>query len=481
MARSRAPRKLPSGIRTWEDDPLSFEGCKPVPSSVPKFPTSGLTITIQGAGLPEAKVYPPGGARFRYWVAYEGLNRGLTFWRTLLDRDATWQRTNGRDTALPVRIDLPSELNAYYDRTRLAFGFQADSNEEVHTCESPDILGHELGHAVLDSIKPNLFDALSDEIAAFHEAFSDIAAMLTTLQLKSFRVAVLEETEGHLQNTSRLSRLGEQYARALRRKRPDTVEADCLRNAANAFFYSDPIGLPPNAPASALSSSAHSFSRVFTGAFLELLAGMLRVESPNGNPTETELKKVTETAARLLLGAVRDAELVPRFYAEVARRMLDFDELSMGGRFRKQIQTAFTRKGILEVGVPLDRKPSSARKGAASEVQFKPLVLQGAMLGFAESEIVTQVPVMAGTRFASKGAAASENEERAREWDKACKSFVLNLFRRGRVDLDAVEQLAEHAVHPPSFLEGPRSHRVEQCGTSHGKPELRILRRFFDV
>ncbi len=123
-------------------------------------------------------------------------------------------------------------------------------------------------HAVLDSIRPVLFDAESDEVAAFHEAFADISAILSTLQLERFRISVLEETEGKLQNTSRLSRFGEQVGAAIRRQRPDTVEQDCLRHAANSFFYTDPKGLAPSGPVINLSSTPHSFCRVFTGAFL---------------------------------------------------------------------------------------------------------------------------------------------------------------------------------------------------------------------
>jgi hypothetical protein len=50
---------------------------------------------------------------------------------------------------------------------------------------------HELGHALLDSFKPQLFDAASIEVAAFHESFGDMSAILSALQLPGVREGVL--------------------------------------------------------------------------------------------------------------------------------------------------------------------------------------------------------------------------------------------------------------------------------------------------
>src|SRR5262249_57703551 len=91
--------------------------------------------------------------------------------------------------------------------------------------------------------------------------------------------AGLGEPGGPLKRPSRLSRLAEQLGAAIRVGHPDAVDPDCLRNAANSFFYTDPQALPPGAPASHLSSEPHSFSRVFTGGFLDALAGIFKLQS----------------------------------------------------------------------------------------------------------------------------------------------------------------------------------------------------------
>jgi hypothetical protein len=102
-----------------------------------------------------------------------------------------------------------------------------------------------------------------------------MSAILSALQLQSLRSAILHDTGGHLYQNSRLSRLAERLGSAIRAQHPDAVDRDCLRNAVNSFTYQDPITLPQMAPTTQLSSEPHSFSRVFTGAFFEALAGML--------------------------------------------------------------------------------------------------------------------------------------------------------------------------------------------------------------
>jgi hypothetical protein len=82
-------------------------------------------------------------------------------------------------------------------------------------------------------------------VAAFHESFGDMSAILSALQLDSVRAKVIQETGGRLNVNSELSRLAPQLGWAIRQLSPTAVDADCLRNAANRFFYQDPDDLPP--------------------------------------------------------------------------------------------------------------------------------------------------------------------------------------------------------------------------------------------
>ena len=116
-----------------------------------------------------------------------------------------------------------------------------------------------------------------------------------------------------LYRTSRLSRLAEQLGWALRQSDPSAAEADCLRNAVNSFFYRDPDTLPSRAPATALSSEPHSFSRVFTAAFFLGLAGMLATKTTRN---EAALLQVSQDIGTILVRGIREASVVPLRIAE---------------------------------------------------------------------------------------------------------------------------------------------------------------------
>ena len=216
------------------------------------------------------------------------------------------------------------------------------------SCESPDVCCHEMGHAVLDSICPQLFDAQTIEAAAFHESFGDISAILSTLQVGSLRTAVLSETGGVLNRSSRLSRLAEQLGGAIRVQHPDQVDSDCLRNAANSFFYRDPQTLPPTAPASALSSEPHSFSRVFTAGFVDALAGIVRLQRTS--PSADDLQKVSQQVAETLVSAILTAPVVPDYYSQVAVHMVASAQTGgFDAKYKDIIRSAFVRRGILSL------------------------------------------------------------------------------------------------------------------------------------
>jgi hypothetical protein len=219
----------------------------------------------------------------------------------------------------------------------------------VFSCASPDVSCHELGHAILDAVKPELFNAMSLEVAAFHEGFGDVGAMLSKLQLASLRDLVLQQTRGHLGSNSRLSQLARQLGWAIRvQVDPTAVDRDCLRNTSNNFFYRDPAGLPPMAPATQLSSEPHSFSRVFSGAFLDVLAAMFKIGPASFAGTDSDkLLAVAVDAGKLLIEGVRVASVAPGFYSQVAAGMIQADQSLTGGRYRTALTSSFVQRGIL--------------------------------------------------------------------------------------------------------------------------------------
>jgi hypothetical protein len=251
-----------------------------------------------------------------------------------------------------VTLVAGQDLNANYSRAAgLRFYHQVVKQLDAYSCESPDVACHELGHAVLDAVRPELFNAASIEAAAFHESFGDMSSMLSALQLPSLRSKVLSETRGQLNVNSRLSRLAEQLGWAIRQLSPTAVDPDCLRNAANRFVYQPPSQLPSSAPAARLSREVHSFSRVFTGAFLDALSRMFKA---NGAQGEAALLATSRDMGSLLVDGVRNASITPTYFTQVAAAMVQADKARFRGRYHDALSSAFAERGILSVAALLE-------------------------------------------------------------------------------------------------------------------------------
>ncbi len=440
-ARAKAVKKAPKQIRSWQDDPGGPDSdVRPVQSPVPDLGRGRLPVTIRGMG-PAPGLYDPGTAEFRYWAAAEALQRSAAVWAALLPPRVTWQVSNGRK--LPIGLDEGEDLNAYYDRNGLHFFHANVGGMVIYSGESPDVCAHELGHAVLDALRPQLWDASFIEAGAFHESFGDVSSLLAGLQLPSIREALLAETSGRLYRTSRLSRVAEQLGWAIRQIRPDAVDPDCLRNAVNSFFYQSPSTLPPTGPAASLSSEPHSFSRVFTGAFLDALAGMF---AKRRDRDSKGLLQASLDAGALLVDAVRTSPLVPSYFSQIAAHMVEADASRFNGRNAKALKAAFVKHGILslESANGVLESPAGAPAVRAAGLESVPMIpLAGRRYGLGADLLV---PALAETkRFSVAGAGPDVTAVASASHDEAAWSFVEDLFRRNRVEVSEPDDPARSA------------------------------------
>jgi hypothetical protein len=457
--KKKHPPKPPPGtnVLSWEDDP---QGNTPVSVPTPDPAEKPLAFRFP-TPAPAAGQYPLGTASFRYWVAVEALRRGADFWSPGIP-GGTWQV----GSVLPILLDEGADLNAYYDRRALNFFHGPLGDGLVYSGESPDVVCHEMGHAILDTVKPGLWDAAAQEIPAFHESFGDMSSILSGLQVQSLRISVLQETSGHLYRSSRLSRLAEQLATAIRAQAPDAVEADCLRNAVNSFTYQDPLTLPSSAPATQLSSEPHSFSRVFTGAFLEGLAGMLSATAQNSDaPTEQELQAVSREMGAILLAGIRQAPIVANFYSQVATAMVQAAS-ETNSAYAPVLNAAFVRRGILSLqsaaaigGLASTLGPQKRLAAAAAAVANEPplarVALDGNRFGLGNRAIL--VHTASHPRRVSVYAAATDGSQlSAPSADAAATAFVDDLIRRGKVDVPQ-RRAALGALAPTRSL---KTHRL---------------------
>jgi hypothetical protein len=466
-------------VSCWEDDPGDPKLQPPLsPITVPAPDGSAQPLPFKIKGVaPVPQPYQPGTADFLFYAASCALRRTADFWGGIVTKGTKWQVGK----VLPVNIDSGIDLNAYYTRgdgketPGLHFFHDSVNGRVFFSGESPDITSHEMGHAVLDAIRPQLFNAQTIESAAFHEAFGDMSAMLSALQVPSFRQTLLVDTGGKLNRSSRLSRLAEQLGAAIRFQHPDSVDSDSLRNAANSFFYRDPQTLPPVAPASQLSSEPHSFSRVFSGGFLDALAGMFKI---NGTATTDLLLKTSQDMAKILVGGVMEAPVVPDYYSQVAAHMINFAEgAPYNGKYRDVLKSAFVRRGILSLSAAttitsLKRLAARSLTAASSfpggelplaSISAAPYGLKNAGLKVYTAE--------EPKRFAITSSSLSIGPMEPRSPQNAAESYTEDLFQRGRVDVGEFARKETGLLQPFGF----KTHRLfEQDG------ELVMRRIAFD-
>ncbi len=419
-----APAGDGKSILAWEDDPLN-----PI-LTVTGVPALGSVQITHAQPIPGQ--YPPGSGEFRYWNAASALDRCLKFWQKI-DADWTWKS----GPQLPVHLDAGSDMNAYYDRRSLAF-FHADTRlGRVWSGESPDILCHELGHAILDAIKPQLWNSANSEVVAFHEAFGDISALMTGLTLKDLRNAVLDETGGRLYRSSRLSRMAEQLGAAIRLDRPEEVDRDCMRNAVNPFVYADPMSLPHQATASRLSSEPHSFSRVFTGAYFEALAVLLAVSTPNEADRPDRLLALAERLSTLLVRSIRRAPVVSNFFAQIAAGMVRAAVADRDDQAAGVLRGVFIRRSILSVRsataasawLALDDRYNQEPDTAAEAM---PILIEADQYGLDRPfgvEASSSPRAYAASSASPEGWALNPASSQT-----SAQSFMADIMRRGRVD-----------------------------------------------
>jgi hypothetical protein len=334
-----------------------------------------------------------------------------------------------------------------------------------------------MGHAVLDAIRPQLFDAQTIEAAAFHESMGDMSAMLSALQVPSFRQALLAETGGTLNRNSRLSRLAEQLGSAIRVSHPDAVDSDCLRNAANSFFYRDPQTLPPSAPATQLSSEPHSFSRVFTAAFLDSLAGMFKLQG--SSPGSDELLTTTQDLAKILVGSILEAPVVPDYYSQVAAHMISFGRSApFNGKYTQILKGAFVRRGILSLQAAAtieNVRPQATRRAKAFAAgpdrgELPLAAISAAAYGLKRSALRVHT-AEEPKHFAVTSASLTMGPVEPRSAQNAAESYTEDLFQRGHVAVGEHADPEAGYHHPFSF----KTHKiVEKSG------ELVLKRISFD-
>lgn len=339
----------------------------PFNSAVIKAPRQDRPPNVAGIRLtgsyPQAK-HPIGSAAFVWWQCREAALAAIATFEAIYG--STLKKWPGIATTGKLRVSPDSstpDLNAYYDRKSLGFFHYDLSGTRVYSGASTDVVAHEAGHAVLDVLRPDLWDVAYLEVGAFHEAFGDCMALLTGLSDSRTRSALV--TKGSpLNKRNMLETTAEELSWAIGQLYPSD-NGSVPRKALNNYKWVLPSTLPLTAAGGVLINEVHSFGQVFSGCFYDLL---LRIFAAQKTRSAQSLWQAAKTTGQLLFAGTLLAQVRARFFRSVGQSMLQADQNLFAGAYSADISAAFRKHGIdLGTGLPFVARtalPGHIRSGS---------------------------------------------------------------------------------------------------------------------
>ena len=119
----------------------------------------------------------------------------------------SWQQMS-EDVPLIVRIGC-NDINARFlvEQKCLELDCYGTSENLIYNCRTTDLIAHETGHAIMDSIIPEWKNG-DVETRGMEEAFCDLHAMFFILAQKDLCNIIIQETHGDLSKSNILSLFG---------------------------------------------------------------------------------------------------------------------------------------------------------------------------------------------------------------------------------------------------------------------------------
>jgi hypothetical protein len=313
---------------------------------------SGFVFT---GATPEGTL-APGTSGFLFWQCREAAIAAIEAWEASAGSHSRWQ---GNRSTLALRQDAGEDLNAFYDRASFSFFHRTVAGALFLSGQSTDVVAHELGHGLLDSVRPDFFSVNFLEVGAFHEGFGDCMAILTALNDLDTRKKLLAVTTT-LRKKNFVESTAEDLSRGIGLLIPGHNAAE-PRHAFNPFKYQLPQTLPSNGGPGALINEVHSFGMLLSGCFWELIANLFGAAS---SKTPATLLAAARKAGTILIAGARGSVVTPRFLQSVGRAMVLADQSLHGGVNRDHIRNAFQTHNIL-LGANTMIAPSMALAGQA--------------------------------------------------------------------------------------------------------------------
>lgn len=272
--------------------------------------------------------YPLGSIQQQALAIKQMVNSALIYMKSKTKKDIRGWAAVQSLTLIPR---AGKDINAFYDRNALQFFYFGDPaiRKNIYAADARSVVTHEFGHAFLDILRPDWWDTQCSEIWAFHEAFGDMTALLQSLQHDSLIDEAIKETNGDLMKSNIISRLAAEMGiglyHVIEQQQPGgDFNPTCLRDLTMSWNYVPPETLPTDGGDSVLINECHSFSRIFSHAFYEILVNVAQfnISENSGMSLKDAVKMARDTMAECLIEAVLTTPTTVRVYDAVARNMM---------------------------------------------------------------------------------------------------------------------------------------------------------------
>lgn len=243
------------------------------------------------------------------------------------------------------------QANAFYSERDQKIGFyyfQVDG-QVVNAAHSADVVSHETAHAILDGLRDLYNESFGLGPTAFHESFGDITAVLVALHDDSLITRLLDWTKGNLRTDNFVAAVAEEMTNRLRtgnnHLQGHTVY---LRNALNVLQNApfDVLRYMPENPELEIGRESHNYSRLFTGAFYNLMV-LLYERLRKSMAARLALHRTRGILGRMLTFAVELGPVGEFDFSDMARAFLMADLSLYKGQHTDLITQAFVERGIL--------------------------------------------------------------------------------------------------------------------------------------
>jgi hypothetical protein len=367
--------------------------------------------------------------RFHQQMLYAIASDTIEQFESALGRRIHWRRAerplNARKGWLPDDIltltlypHAMQQANAFYSSAAhgILFGyFRAQRDDPGHnlpgqtvfTCLSHDIIVHETTHAIIDGLRSHFMEQTNPDVAAFHEAFADLAALFRHFTHREVLLDAIQRTGGRLytpalkgnpladQAAQSWLAAGDQGRNPLIEVAGQFGEATGMRKGLRSA-----IGKPTTMKELHDTTECHARGSILVAAvfdafftvYIQRTANHFRIYRAAGGRDGEDLPspladalchEATETAMQFFRTCVRALDYLPPvdvtfgdFLRAVMTAETDFDPADHEGT-RDAWMQAFRRRGILPDDAPSFSEEALCWPGRGNDLQVKGLPFGG--------------------------------------------------------------------------------------------------------